>query len=38
MPTKLGDMKPTCSENSAPPMPDSAAARQKVKILKLATS
>ena len=38
MPTKLGDMKPTCSVNSAPPTPDSAAARQNTKTLKLATS
>jgi hypothetical protein len=38
MPTKLGDMKPTCRENIAPPIPASPAARQKVKMRKLATS
>ncbi|MNU69052.1 hypothetical protein D3C71_584290 [compost metagenome] len=38
MPTKLGDMKPTCSANIAPPMPESPAARQKVKTLKFDTS
>ncbi|EWS64409.1 hypothetical protein Y695_02345 [Hydrogenophaga sp. T4] len=38
MPTKLGDMKPTCSVNSAPPIPESAAARQNTKMRKSATS
>ena len=38
MPTKDGDMKPTCSVNSAPPIPDSAAARQNTKTLNMATS
>ena len=38
MPTKDGDIKPTCSEKSAPPMPARPAARQNVKMRKLATS
>ena len=38
MPTKLGDMKPTCRVNIAPPMPANAAPTQNTKILKLATS
>ena len=38
MPTKLGDMKPTCSVNIAPPTAASDAARQNTKILKFATS
>src|SRR5580658_5517791 len=38
MPTKEGDMKPTCSANIAPPTPASAQAEQKTKILMLATS
>ena len=38
MPTKDGDMKPTCSVNIAPPMAEKAAATQNTKILKLATS
>ena len=33
MPTKDGDMKPTCSVNIAPPIAAIAAARQKTKIL-----
>ena len=38
MPTKEGDMKPTCRVNMAPPIAEKAAARQKMKILKLETS
>ncbi len=34
MPTKDGDMKPTCSVNIAPPMAENSAATQKTKILK----
>ena len=37
MPTKDGDMKPTCSVNIAPPIAANTAATQKAKILKLAT-
>ena len=38
MPTKLGDMKPTCKVNTAPPVPARAAAKQNTKILKSATA
>jgi hypothetical protein len=38
MPTKDGDMKPTCSVNMAPPMAENMAAAQNTKTLKLATS
>ncbi len=38
MPTKEGDMNPTCSVNMAPPTAASVDARQKMKTLKLATS
>jgi hypothetical protein len=38
MPTNDGDMKPTCSANMAPLIAAMAEARQKTKILKLATS
>ena len=38
MPTKDGDMKPTCNVNIAPPMAEIAAAVQNMKILKLDTS
>ncbi|MNT68878.1 hypothetical protein D3C72_2071410 [compost metagenome] len=38
MPTNDGDMKPTCSVNMAPPMAESAAARQNTNTLNIATS
>src|SRR5690606_26075587 len=38
MPTKDGDMKPTCKVHMAPPMAENAAPRQNTKILKLETS
>ena len=38
MPTSVGDMKPTCSVNMAPPTAANPAPAQKMKILKLATS
>ena len=38
MPTKEGDMKPTCKVNMAPPIAEIIAAKQKTKILKLDTS
>ncbi len=38
MPTKDGDMKPTCSVNIAPPMAASMAATQNAKTLNIATS
>ena len=38
MPTKDGDMKPTCKVNIAPPIPASAAAKQNTNTLKRATS
>ncbi len=37
MPTKDGDMKPTCRVNIAPPIAANAAAKQNTKILKSAT-
>ena len=38
MPTKDGDMKPTCRVNIAPPIAAKTEARQNTNILKLATS
>ena len=38
IPTSEGEMNPTCSTNSAPPMPLNAAAKQNVATLNMETS